>query len=350
MRGRPTPPSSSHAKAGLPTATMREATASLQEELQEVKRHRQHLQTIHAEILGGDARSRRLAELSDYARRRLPGMSSRERHRVLSVLHVRIGIQEWGPAQHVASEERSRAALAVRCPACGGGRQVPCLSVVGRIHDGLTHELSDGNVGNQTDGTRTSYRLSTREHLMQRRPRGLTGLTVSEIGYGAWCLGGAGWIYAEEGESVRTLNGTSDGRSATAATAGKRRPPRLGRTRCGPACSTLCRRATPSRSTWSAVPQSRSRHLPPTCTAAFSASADTGDPWPTAGPGAALDPAGLLPSCFRRDHSSSGLDPLLVALVRVGVVLVLSQQWLSRSGQTRTISLGTSTATSRSSA
>ena len=41
---------------------------------------------------------------------------------------------------------------------------------------------------------------------MQHRPLGRTGLMVSEIGYGAWGLGGAGWVGAEEGESVRALH------------------------------------------------------------------------------------------------------------------------------------------------
>ena len=41
---------------------------------------------------------------------------------------------------------------------------------------------------------------------MQYRPLGKTGLSVSEIGYGAWGIGGSGWIGAQEDESVRALH------------------------------------------------------------------------------------------------------------------------------------------------
>ena len=41
---------------------------------------------------------------------------------------------------------------------------------------------------------------------MRYRPLGRTGLSVSEIGYGAWGIGGSGWIGAEEDESVRALH------------------------------------------------------------------------------------------------------------------------------------------------
>ena len=41
---------------------------------------------------------------------------------------------------------------------------------------------------------------------MQYRKLGRTGLTVSEIGYGAWGIGGAGWVGAAEDESVRALH------------------------------------------------------------------------------------------------------------------------------------------------
>ena len=40
---------------------------------------------------------------------------------------------------------------------------------------------------------------------MQYRPLGKTGLSVSEIGYGAWGIGGSGWIGAQDDESVRAL-------------------------------------------------------------------------------------------------------------------------------------------------
>ena len=41
---------------------------------------------------------------------------------------------------------------------------------------------------------------------MQHRPLGRTGLQVSEIGYGAWGIGGAMWVGADEDESVRALH------------------------------------------------------------------------------------------------------------------------------------------------
>ncbi len=42
---------------------------------------------------------------------------------------------------------------------------------------------------------------------MEYRRLGRTGLSVSEIGYGAWGIGGAGWVGAREDESVRALHG-----------------------------------------------------------------------------------------------------------------------------------------------
>ncbi|MDP9397145.1 MAG: aldo/keto reductase [Actinomycetota bacterium] len=41
---------------------------------------------------------------------------------------------------------------------------------------------------------------------MQQRPLGRTGLQVSEIGYGAWGIGGRMWVGAEEDESLRALH------------------------------------------------------------------------------------------------------------------------------------------------
>ena len=41
---------------------------------------------------------------------------------------------------------------------------------------------------------------------MHYRPLGKTGLSVSEIGYGAWGIGGSVWIGAQEDESVRALH------------------------------------------------------------------------------------------------------------------------------------------------
>jgi aryl-alcohol dehydrogenase-like predicted oxidoreductase len=41
---------------------------------------------------------------------------------------------------------------------------------------------------------------------MRYRPLGNTGLQVSEIGYGAWGIGGSMWVGAREDESVRALH------------------------------------------------------------------------------------------------------------------------------------------------
>ncbi len=41
---------------------------------------------------------------------------------------------------------------------------------------------------------------------MEHRTLGRTGLEVSEVGYGAWGIGGSMWIGADEDESVRALN------------------------------------------------------------------------------------------------------------------------------------------------
>ncbi|MDR0344341.1 MAG: aldo/keto reductase [Nocardiopsaceae bacterium] len=41
---------------------------------------------------------------------------------------------------------------------------------------------------------------------MRYRPLGSTGLSVSEIGYGAWGIGGSMWIGAQEDESLRALH------------------------------------------------------------------------------------------------------------------------------------------------
>lgn len=41
---------------------------------------------------------------------------------------------------------------------------------------------------------------------MEYRPLGRTGgLEVSALGYGAWGIGGAGWVGAEKDESLRAL-------------------------------------------------------------------------------------------------------------------------------------------------
>src|ERR1700710_200539 len=41
---------------------------------------------------------------------------------------------------------------------------------------------------------------------MDYRPLGRTGLSVSEIGFGAWGIGASMWIGADEAESVRALH------------------------------------------------------------------------------------------------------------------------------------------------
>ena len=40
---------------------------------------------------------------------------------------------------------------------------------------------------------------------MERRSLGSTGLTVSEVGYGAWGIGGTRWLGADDRESLRAL-------------------------------------------------------------------------------------------------------------------------------------------------
>ena len=40
---------------------------------------------------------------------------------------------------------------------------------------------------------------------MLYRPLGTTGLKVSELGFGAWGIGGTGWIGADDDESLRAL-------------------------------------------------------------------------------------------------------------------------------------------------
>ena len=45
---------------------------------------------------------------------------------------------------------------------------------------------------------------------MEHRRLGRTGLEVSEVGYGAWGIGGKGWLGAEDDESVRALERALD--------------------------------------------------------------------------------------------------------------------------------------------
>ena len=45
---------------------------------------------------------------------------------------------------------------------------------------------------------------------MEYRELGRSELRVSEIGYGAWGIGGAGWVGADEDESVRALDRAID--------------------------------------------------------------------------------------------------------------------------------------------
>ena len=45
---------------------------------------------------------------------------------------------------------------------------------------------------------------------MERRPLGKTGFAVSEIGYGAWGIGGSMWGGADDDESIEALNRAID--------------------------------------------------------------------------------------------------------------------------------------------
>ena len=45
---------------------------------------------------------------------------------------------------------------------------------------------------------------------MRYRTLGKTGLRVSEIGYGAWGIGKALWVGAEDEESLRSLRAARD--------------------------------------------------------------------------------------------------------------------------------------------
>ena len=45
---------------------------------------------------------------------------------------------------------------------------------------------------------------------MHTRTLGRTGLEVSEIGYGAWGIGGSMWLGADDAESLRALNRAVD--------------------------------------------------------------------------------------------------------------------------------------------
>jgi aryl-alcohol dehydrogenase-like predicted oxidoreductase len=45
---------------------------------------------------------------------------------------------------------------------------------------------------------------------VNRRPLGRTGLEVSEVGYGAWGIGGTMWLGADDEESLRALNRAID--------------------------------------------------------------------------------------------------------------------------------------------
>jgi aryl-alcohol dehydrogenase-like predicted oxidoreductase len=40
---------------------------------------------------------------------------------------------------------------------------------------------------------------------MHKRTLGRTGLEISEVGYGAWGIGGSMWVGAEDDESLRAL-------------------------------------------------------------------------------------------------------------------------------------------------
>ena len=44
---------------------------------------------------------------------------------------------------------------------------------------------------------------------MNHRSLGRTGLEVSEVGYGAWGIGGSMWLGAQDDESLQALNAPS---------------------------------------------------------------------------------------------------------------------------------------------
>ena len=45
---------------------------------------------------------------------------------------------------------------------------------------------------------------------MEYRKLGRTGLEVSEVGYGAWGIGGSGWLGAKDDESLQALGRALD--------------------------------------------------------------------------------------------------------------------------------------------
>ena len=52
--------------------------------------------------------------------------------------------------------------------------------------------------------------LEVEEKDMHYRELGRTELRVSEIGYGAWGIGGTGWVGADDSESLKALNRAID--------------------------------------------------------------------------------------------------------------------------------------------
>jgi aryl-alcohol dehydrogenase-like predicted oxidoreductase len=61
-----------------------------------------------------------------------------------------------------------------------------------------------------TGGTGRSASTEIGRQIVRYRKLGRSGLSVSEIGYGAWGIGGNAWVGAAEDESVRALNRAID--------------------------------------------------------------------------------------------------------------------------------------------
>src|SRR6266498_3707292 len=80
-------------------------------------------------------------------------------------------------------------------------RDKPCEGQAWRGARGTRSTRNQEHEERETHGTRSMRRGS-----MRYRQLGRTGLSVSEIGYGAWGIGGSMWVGAEEHESARALH------------------------------------------------------------------------------------------------------------------------------------------------
>lgn len=148
-----------YAKAGLPATAVQQATVTLQEELQVLKCHRQRLQTARHQTLEREDRDQRLRHLAECAHSRLPQMTAGERHKVLSLLEIKVDVLGWHPCHVCTARGKVKGgAGGIRCPACGGGRHVPALRIKGTVYDRLAEDLSHNNVGNLARVTRRRCR------------------------------------------------------------------------------------------------------------------------------------------------------------------------------------------------